>query len=160
LAPLDHIGLTTAQSPSLFWFVDGIAPDTAYFKVTLIRFAAMEPLLEARLSVPAAAGIQRIDLSEYEISLEEEVAYQWSVTLVADPANRSFDRVSMGGIARTGQQTEDRSPQGLAAEGLWYDTLETLLDAVAADPGDATAHALRDSLLRQAGLDDVVLTTR
>ena len=156
LAPLDHIGLTTSESPTLFWFVDGSAPADTRFELTLIGSAAIEPLLQARLPVPEAAGIQRIDLRDHGVSLLEDVEYQWSVTLVVDPDRPSRDRVSIGGIARSKDTAPDRTPRALAASGLWYDALEALSEGIRANPDSLGLRRMRDSLLRQAGLDDAV----
>ena len=160
LAPLDHVGLTTSPAPGLFWFVDGTPPATAHFELTVIRFGAIDPLLEVTLPLPERAGVQRVDLAAHGVTLDQEVAYQWSVTLVVDPEDRSLDRVSIGGIARSAVAASDRTPRGLAAEGLWYDTLETLSDAMDARPEDLALQRMRDSLLTQAGLEDAVTVRR
>jgi hypothetical protein len=156
LAPLDHIGLTTSEAPSLFWFVDGPAPANTRFEMTLIGSTAVEPLLQARLPTPEAAGIQRIDLRDHGVSLVEGVEYQWSVTLVVDPDDSSRDRVSIGGIARSRSAASSRTPRVLAATGLWYDALETLSDGIRANPDAINLRRMRGSLLRQGGLEDAV----
>ena len=49
---------------------------------------------------------------------------------------------------------EDRKPSATlyAAHGFWYDALESVSDAIAADPQDPSLRAQRNSLLRQADL--------
>ena len=156
LAPLDHIGLTTSEAPSLLWLVDGPAPENTRFEMTLIGSTAVEPLLQARLPMPEAAGIQRIDLRDHDVSLVEGIEYQWSVTLVVDPDDPSRDRVSIGGIARSGTAAPGGTPRALAATGLWYDALETLSDGIRANPDATDLQQMRGSLLRQGGLEDAV----
>lgn len=158
LAPRDHFGHTASSAPTLFWFLDGPTPATAKIEVLLIRVGAIDPLLEMTLPSPESAGIQRIDLSTYEVTLDEKEAYQWAVTLVPDPENRSLDRVSMGGIARRSSAAQDRSPKELAADGLWYDALDALTKELEAKPEDPTLRNMRDSLLIQARLEKAVRT--
>jgi len=156
LAPLDHIGLTASEAPSLFWFVDGPAPADTQFEMTLIGSTAIERLLQMRLPMPEAAGIERIDLRDHGVSLADGVEYQWSVTLVVDRDDPSRDRVSIGGIARSGSATPGQTPRVLAATGLWYDALEALSDGIRANPDAVNLHQMRRSLLRQGGLEDAV----
>ncbi len=88
------------------------------------------------------------------------MAYQWSVTLVVDRNDRSLDRVSMGGIARRTLAAADPTPRGLAADGLWYDALEILSNALDDRPDDLALQRMHDSLLTQAGLEDAVAIRR
>ena len=45
------------------------------------------------------------------------------------------------------------SARAYAEQGLWYDALEALSDAIERAPADPELLAQRDSLLRQASLD-------
>jgi hypothetical protein len=103
---------------------------------------SIEPLVEAELVRPAAAGIQRIDLATYGVELRTGLEYEWSVTLAMDPARRSRDLVTVGWIERAeppdGLAKTD--PAALASAGFWYDAFA------------AAAAELRETLLRDAGL--------
>jgi hypothetical protein len=85
---------------------------------------------------------QAIELARYGVELRPEVEYEWTVTLVSDPAKRSADVITAGWVERiappAGLDVSD--PAALAAQGLWY-------DAFAKAP-----EALREALLRDAGL--------
>ena len=145
----DHTGQTVSAQPSLFWYVGGELPGDPSFVFTLIDDDHIDPLVEAELPKPSRAGIQQIDLSQHGVHLEPGTEYEWSVALVVDAARRSNDVVAAGWIDRVEPPpTLGASPdaRGFAAHGLWY-------DALAAAEDDT---ALRDSLLRDAGLEQVL----
>ncbi|HVH20267.1 MAG TPA: DUF928 domain-containing protein [Myxococcota bacterium] len=153
LAP-EH-ALTQSASPSLFWHLDGAPPETARIVFTLAVADAIEPLVERELPLPAAAGIQRIRLADFGILLAPEVDYAWSVSLLTGD-DRSADLVSEGTVRLVGNDLLGGRPASarvFAEQGLWYDALEALSDALDATPSDPELRAQRDSLLRQAGLE-------
>lgn len=154
LAP-DHVALTTRAAPSLFWHLDGTPPENAHFVFTLALADGVEPIVERELPLPDAAGIQRIRLAELGVQLDREVEYAWSVSLLAGD-DRAADAISEGSLRRVGSDAlGERAPSArvFAEQGLWYDALEALSDALDAAPTDAELLAQRDSLLHQAGLD-------
>ena len=138
----DHTGETLAAQPSLFWNLAPLPPEGAKLVFALTHDESVEPLVEAELARPAAAGIQRIDLASYGVELRTGAEYEWSVAITLDPSRRSRDVVTVGWIERVeppaGLATSD--PRALAAAGFWY-------DAFASAPAD-----LRQTLLRDAGL--------
>jgi hypothetical protein len=163
LAP-EHVGLTTKEQPSLYWF-QSKAVNTR-FELTITERKAVKPLLEARLEVPSG-GTQRLRLSDYKVSLAEGVEYRWSVAMVVDPDNRSSDVVASGVIKRV-KPTETLLrrlksapaadiPYIYAEEGIWYDSLETLSELVDARPQDARLHEIRAIYFMQVGLHDAAM---
>jgi hypothetical protein len=154
LAP-DHVAWTQSASPSLFWHLDGAPPETARIVFTLVLADGVEPLVERELALPAAAGIQRIRLADFGVMLSPEVDYAWSVSLLAGD-DRSADLVSEGTLRLVGSDVLGGRPASarvFAEQGLWYDALEALSDALDETPSDPELRAQRDSLLRQAGLE-------
>lgn len=154
LAP-DHVGWTQSASPSLFWHLDGVPPETARIVFTLALADGVEPLVERALPLPAAAGIQRIRLADFGVMLSPDVDYAWSVSLLAGD-DRAADLVSEGSLRLVGGDVLGGRPASarvFAAQGLWYDALEALSDALDDTPSDLELRAQRDSLLRQAGLE-------
>jgi hypothetical protein len=161
LAP-DHLALTVSERPTLFWFLS--APTAARIEIVVADPRRSAPLVEA--VVPGdRAGVQAFDLAQQGVVLEPGVAYEWSVAVVADPAQRSRDVVAGGAVMRVEPSAALRAriaagnPQAraaaLAAEGVWYDAL-----AAVSEPGDAASRARRAGLLEQAGLADVAAAER
>ena len=154
LAP-DHIAETISTSPSLFWHLDGTPPETARIVFTLIEAGAIAPIVERQLPLPAAAGIQRVRLADFGITLDRDVEYEWSLSLQPGD-DHTNDVISQRYLRRVDpSELGGRPPsaRAFAEQGLWYDALEALSDAIELAPGDVELRAQRDSLLRQAGLD-------
>jgi hypothetical protein len=145
----DHTGETLSPKPSLFWNLSALPPEGAKLVFVLTSDESIEPLVEAELARPTAAGIQRVDLERYGVELRTGVEYEWSVAIALDPSRHSRDVVTVGWIERSeppaGLATGD--PRALAEAGFWY-------DAFAAAPAE-----LRQTLLRDAGLEALAATT-
>jgi hypothetical protein len=157
LAP-DHVAHTLARSPSLYWYIDGVPPETARVVFTLTRDDAAEPLREVELPHPARAGIHHVRLSDYGVTLERGVEYGWSISLSPDPSQHEDDVVSTAWVRRVGGDAlggRAPSPSAYADAGLWYDALASLSEAIDSG-GDPELRAARNSLLRQAHLDAAV----
>jgi hypothetical protein len=158
----DHVGYTTSAQPTLYWYLSDKAKGDILFELTLTDDTSIDPLVDKRLAAPTAGGLQSVDLSDYGVRLEPGREYQWSVSLVPDPKDRSKDVVASGWIER---QPE---PDGLASalekagpdeaaklygqQGLWYDMLGALGEQIRRNPADAHARQELASLLEQAGL--------
>jgi hypothetical protein len=142
----DHTGETLSAQPSLFWNLASLPPENATLHFVLTSDESIEPLVEAELARPEAAGLQRTDLAAYRVELKPGVEYEWSITLASDPARRSSDVVTVGWIERVARPDglAPGDPGALAAAGIWYDAF------AAASP------ALRQQLLRDAGLAEEI----
>jgi hypothetical protein len=147
--------LTVKAAPSLFWHLDAGAPDDVQLFFSIIEDDGELPLAEVELDLPGSAGIKRVRLADFGVSLEEGKSYEWSISLVPDMNRRAKDVVTMGSIQRVGVPAGSRMPgdaRAYAARGLWYDAFEALSDAVDAAPNDSGARQQRRSLLEQAGI--------
>lgn len=162
LAP-DHVGLTTQEQPSLYWYLS--KPTTYPLEVTLIEAQAVRPLLETRINAPTQPGVQRVRLADHGLRLLPGRSYRWFVTLVIDPANRSKDIIAGGALERTSppaplparldQAGRTEAPQAYAEAGLWYDAISALSDLIDTAPKDPALREQRASLLEQVGLVEV-----
>jgi hypothetical protein len=155
LAP-DHVALTTHGAPSLFWHLDGPPPETARVVFTLILADGVAPLVERELPLPAAAGVQRVRLDDLGIALEPDLEYAWSISLLPHADDHDGARISERYLRRVDASALAGlapSARSYAEQGVWYDALEALSDAIDAAPDDPALRAQRDSLLRQAGLE-------
>jgi hypothetical protein len=160
----DHVGQTTSAEPSLFWYVDRVPDPSIRIEFTILDEESIEPKVEAVLPTPKQAGVHRIRLSDHGVKLDPGTEYEWSVSLIVDPNERSKDIVATGFIDRvegTPQLTarlEGEGQAGLAAvyaeEGLWYDALAALSDQIDRDPANSALREQQADLLRQVGLDE------
>jgi hypothetical protein len=159
LAP-DHVGLTTREQPTLYWYLS--EPTTKQMEFTLTDDRHPEPLVRGTLP-SAGTDIRRIRLSDYKVRLEPGVRYEWSVALVADTERPSRDTITIGAIERRPapptlaadlRETPDNATFLYAAAGIWYDALDAISEAIATRPNDALV-AQRAALLEQVGLREV-----
>jgi hypothetical protein len=106
--------------------------------------------------------MQRVRLADYNIRLTPGVLYKWSVSLVRDAAQRSYDVLTAGTIERVELPNELRgqlvhankmtSARLYARAGLWYDTIATLSDLIDTRPQDTALRQQRATVLEQEGL--------
>lgn len=164
LAP-EHVGLTTKENPSLFWYQSKAAKTK--FELTISETKSVSPLLEVRLEQVPADGIQRVRLADYRVKLKTGVEYRWSVALVMDEENRSKDIVASGVIKRVepAKSLQSRLPGApeselpfiYADEGIWYDSLEALSDIIDRQPQDKGLREERAVYFMQVGLHEAAL---
>lgn len=153
-------GLTQWAKPTLYWKL--AEPTSHRIDLRLVRLDPIETLVETTLKGPFEAGVHRVRLGDHGVSLEPGVSYQWFVSIVPDPKDRTFDRMVGGGIERVKLSEEmdakiastqpERLAFVLAESGIWYDALDALSEQIAANPGNAKLLAQRAALLEQVGL--------
>lgn len=166
LAP-DQTGLTTRAQPTLYWYAS--RPSTATIELTLIADAAEVPVM-SRNVVVAQAGVHAIDLARYGVTLAPDTEYEWFVSAVQNPAQRSKDLTSGGTIRRVAPDPAlqariaaagERAAPGIYADaGLWYDAIESLSRLIERDPGDKALRRGRAALLEQVGLPAAAASDR
>ena len=160
LAPKDHTGLTAQEQPVLYWY---LSRETQHpVEVILTDRQSVKPLLAIRLNPPLQPGMQRVRLADYNIHLTPGVLYRWSVSLVADAAQRSYDVMTAGTIERVelpnelrGQRVQAHTITAArlyATAGLWYDTIAALSELIDTRPQDITLRQQRAAVLTQEGL--------
>jgi hypothetical protein len=155
----DHTGLTTNPQPTLYWYLSKQAP--VQIELTLLDEAGVKPLIEKTIATPLQGGIHALSLKDAGVTLAQGVDYRWHVALVFDPKMRSSDVTSSGTIrlvptpdALSGKLA-GAAPGAYAAEGLWYDSIDALMQLINASPQDKQLRDQLDSLLTQVGLTRV-----
>jgi hypothetical protein len=164
----DHTGLTTAAQPTLYVYASQAV--TAPLELTLIAADAEKPVVERRLPPVAGGGIRAIPLASVGATLKPGVEYQWFVSAVSDPTQRSRDVTAGGTIRRADADaglraqlagTDERQAALVYAQaGYFYDAVDGLSRLIAAHPGDTGLRAQRAALLDQVGLADVAAAER
>ena len=166
LAP-DHLGLTVSDQPTLFWYLS--APTTARIELTLVDPDRVAPLVES-VAAGDRAGIHAFRPGAYGVRLRAGVQYEWSVAVVADPAQRSRDVFAAGAImridpsapltARLAAAGAEVQSTAYAVEGVWYDALTAMAAEISARPGDRLILERRAPALDQAGRADAAAFER
>ncbi len=158
----NHVALTTMIQPSLFWYMS--IPATTHIEVTINNDNSFEPIVEASLN-EQDKGIQRFNLSDYNINLLPGIEYQWFITIVPDTERRSKD-ISATGMIKYVEPSKILTEKlavanGIersviyAEEGVWYDALSSITELIDADPDNKSLRNERMSLLKQIGLNAV-----
>jgi len=159
----DHVGLTTKDQPTLYWYTSQPIDYTVEF--TIIENKEPKALVETRINPPVQAGIQRVRLTDYNVSLKTGAQYRWYITVIPDPKNRSKDIFARGFIervdasetlqARLTQSDSAQIANVYATEGIWYDALSAISDSIDSTPSDINLRMQRASLLEQVRLQQV-----
>lgn len=160
LAP-EHTGQTVAAQPPLYWYTSKDLEQPV--EITLIARGAIDPFLEHRLEGPISAGVQRLALADMGISLQPDTEYQWFVSVILDPTQRSKDYTAGATIqrvaadpqmqARLQNATIEEQPFIYAQAGLWFDAIDALSQRIKAAPADAAVRQQRQALIEQVGLE-------
>lgn len=166
LAP-DHLALTVSEQPALYWYLS--APTTARIEITLIVPGRAAPLVET-VAAGDRAGIHAFWPGRFGVRLEPGVQYEWSVAVVADPAQRSLDvftgaalmRVPISGalaasLAKSGPAARARA---YAEAGVWYDAFDALTADIEAQPGNLALRERRTASIESIGLAEAAAMER
>ena len=167
LTPKTGPALTVQEDPSLFSYLSD--PVNMEFRVTINEPKQSKPAFIFAVS-QCAAGIHRVNLADYGVTLKPGVEYKWTVAVRPDQKNRSQDLPATGLIKRIEPnpvlvEKLKAAPHAdhaaiYAEAGIWYDALSALADQIAANPDDDELQTIRADLLKAAGLDKVKVTKR
>ena len=170
LVPKDHGGVTTTPRPVLVWY---LSQDTSFVLefVLDILGGSPEPLVKKRLDSPLPAGLHTIDLADLGVEIERNKTYEWSVSLIRDPADRKHDARCGGHIVlreAPGRLTSRllESPGGLArartyaSNGVWYEAFASLMEQLRANPDSGDVRKDLAILLEDVGLEEVAAYAR
>ena len=148
LAP-EQAGWTTQAQPTIYWHSSEGRQLPGEF--TLTREGSDEPMVRGRFPAPDP-GIQRIELSQFGISLEEGASYQWKVAFADGAASAT------GGIRRVAAPEKPRAAtvterlDALERAGLWYDALDLVIRSIENNSGAKDLVARRRAMLGRVGI--------
>ena len=163
----DHVGLTVSEAPALYWYLS--KPTTVRVEVTLIDDKGETPLIEYAVTNANGPAVHRIDLAASKVQLKPGVNYQWSISVVPNPNERSNDVMSGGALQRVAvpeavasRHLADKAQlaRAYAAAGIWYDAIALYSELIEKNPGDRKLREARAALLDQVGLKEVAAFDR
>ncbi|OQW90619.1 MAG: hypothetical protein BWK79_19335 [Beggiatoa sp. IS2] len=165
LAP-EHTGQTIEAQPTLYWSTSHVGSKSVYFTLVYAdpQKAMDHPMPLLKVAMPPKEGLQKLNLSKHNVSLEAEVVYKWSVTVSLDEKQSSKDVVASGTIQRIQNNLSKQLvavkpseyPFIYAEAGLWYDAFDALTTLVEMQKDDKNSQQQRVELLKQVGLDKAV----
>lgn len=166
-----HTGLTTQAQPVMYWYVSKpISKSFKFIEFVLNSEQAIAPVLRTHVPSVTKSGIQKLQLSDYDINLQADVEYTWSIALVPNPESRSHDFVTSGKIKYVKPKEElqkrlKESPTNqhsyiFSEAGFWYDAIASVILQTEEYPKDTSHHINLISLMGQAELKDIVMSMR
>lgn len=157
---------TIKKYPSLCWILQNRPPVDATMMFTLMDSRSIKPVLEIRL--PNSIQTEKnetcdcVNLKDYDILLEPDIQYRWSISIARNPESRSRDMVVGGVIERCFEEScpigempsrcDRNSVRHFAIRGLYTDAISCLCDLIKSSPEDKTLRRMLEALMRQAGL--------
>ena len=166
LAPNDHVGLTTSERPTFFWYV--ASPNPIEFTLVEEGSDGTDHTVLNRIVQVTKAGIVQMPLPSDTPPLKVGKSYTWTVAIYCNPQSLVGENVFMQtSIQRVmpdinlAAQLRTASPQDqpaiYATAGIWYDTLTTLANLRRMHPDDAQLKTEWTELLRAVKLPNAVL---
>jgi hypothetical protein len=169
IAPIvpPHTGLTATTQPSIYWYLSSAWNGEIEFTINKIH--SPEPALELILGLPEdkdarEQGFHSVNLADFDLSLEENVEYEWFVAIVPDPMERTGDLIASGTIkyvkpdSQLAQQLQKNDKEAYLAylqNGIWYDGLALLNQAIESSQNPTDLRRQRSTLMRQVQMSKV-----
>jgi hypothetical protein len=156
----DHVGLTTQEQPTLYWYLPEATTGPVDFFI--IEKDESEPLFEIRFLPPFQPGYHPIRLSDLGVRLLSDRVYQWSVTL----GRMGSENFMSGGMIQRVKASDSLStrlagseksqvPLVYAQAGIWFDSLSSISEMIEVTPSEVSFRETRAVLLEQVGLEEV-----
>ena len=167
LAP-KHTGLTVSEQPTLYWFVS----NTSFVRIEVAREVEGSYRTVLRVDYPqaVASGINAFSFADYNMLLEVDTDYRWSLTILSGGDGEDGEMSSSGTIRRVlpheslvtrlSQHVDVPKFYTLADEGVWYDAVDELSKAIAADPDDGRLRERWAELMNQGDLPAIATYER
>ena len=167
MAPQD-IGFTVSQQPTLYWY---LSSDWDWqMEFTLNEIGKREPVAALTLGIPInktvhSAGINHLNLADFDISLQSNREYEWFITIVPDIEQRSGDLLASGTIKymdaspilikQLNQTPKELHYKIYAEAGIWYDAIDHLCQQIELHPHNKELRKIRASLSKQVAMPKV-----
>lgn len=154
LAPI-HVGQVMHEQPRLYW-ASNVKVPKARFSLTENPFGKAQVVANKTVSAQDA-GIHSVALADLDYKLKPGVLYQFTISADKMLASAVIKLVkpSAGVLNKITQANQTQLPSVYAAEGLWYDAIDSLSQLIADEPHNVTYKAARRSLLEQVDLKQV-----
>ncbi len=162
LVPDGGVNHTTQAHPTLSWFIE--SEDIVDMEFALSHPDQAEPIYIQQ--VQSKAGLVEVTLPN-SVPIELGTPYRWTVFVKCEDGEynvhtRSFvERVAESSVSSTTTMSPLERANAYAAQGVWYDALNTLVASYRQDREISTLVEIRD-LLRQANAEvplDISLAT-
>jgi len=159
LAP-EQTGFTTKKQPILSWYFSDPWKGKMIVKINICR--QKKPLFVTEIDGPGTEGIYHVNLSEYDVSLEENIDYEWLIAIITDPDEPSADIYTTATIRYVEPEnsllkeldsTDKKQHYRIYAKhGYWYNAIDQLSTLIDSSPEIDVVKKIRADLLKQVNL--------
>ena len=123
-----HVGITAIPTPSLFFYVSSAWHNKLEFRINKEGLA--EPIFTTMLEPPTKESIMRIDLADCGVNLEPGVEYEWFVSIITNPDERSADVFGSAVIKYIKPSAPISDYNTYAQSGYFYDAVSVISDII------------------------------
>lgn len=154
LAPEGTSKILSTQ-PNLYWYISEVpeAPIRLMLrKIKPVTAGEKNPVLETMLAVDSK-GMHKVTLADYEVELETDALYEWSVSLVTPNnsarilASATMQKADMP--SELAEKQAGAEPAALAVlyakAGFWYNAFDIVVQQLNNDESSAETDAAKDS---------------
>ena len=162
LAPIasEQTGFTSINMPTLYWYISGAFNGQMEFKLN--EPSISKPVLSVQLKGVPAEDIYALKLSEHNIKLKPNIEYEWFVSIITDPEERSGDIYASATIKYVeassnlkkllSQTPQEKHYRVYAENAYWYDSIDSISNMIKNSNTKKLYRAHRASLLKQVNL--------
>jgi len=162
LAPIasEQTGFTSSNQPNLYWYISDQYKGKMEFKLNAPQTS--RPVLSVKLSGSPAEGIYGIKLKDYNVTLETGIEYEWFITIITDPLERSGDIYASATIKYVEPSSDLNNKFNMASleqryyvyakNGYWYDSISSLSSLIEKSATTKKYRLHRAALLKQVNL--------
>jgi len=160
----EHIGFTSKKSPVLYCYISSPWDGILEFTINEFTTSNPDPFILARIKGVRKKGIYAFNLSDLNVSLKENIEYEFFIAIVLDEIERSVNIVVSGVIKYLNADQElllhiKDIPKGkrykaYAKNGFFYDAIDDLTQGIMLHQ-NPLLKCHRASLLKQVGLEHV-----
>ena len=168
--PDSNLGLTTVPYPTIYVYVPALKNSAESLELSVIKKhqdPAKSKVYEVSFPLPDKPGIVGLSLESLKQSdpplpaLQVGQRYNWYVSVVCDPVERSGNAIVDGWVERIAWDSEKLDPEAsllnaqlYGQKGVWYETIQTMA-ALRRKEDTAALKASWKNIFEVAGLADI-----
>jgi hypothetical protein len=159
----EQTGFTSNSQPNLYWYISAQYQGAMEFK--LLDRQDTQPVMSVKLTGSPAEGIYGLKLREYNVQLKPGIEYEWFITIITDPQERSGDIYASATIMYVEPSNDlndkfntaslEQRYYVYAKNGYWYDSISSLSSLIEQYATTKKYRLHRAALLKQVNLTKV-----
>ena len=156
----EQTGFTSNSQPNLYWYISAQYQGKMDFKLNESQVS--QPVLSVKITGSPAEGIYGLKLKNYNVKLKPGIEYEWFITIITDPQERSGDIYASATIMYVEPSNDLHDKFNMASlqqkyyvyakNGYWYDSISSLSSLIEQFATTKKYRLHRAALLKQVNL--------